>query len=236
MRDINPTRRRPIVTQCLIMANVLCFIPVFWAMLTGDEGLYEHIILTYGFVPERFLALDPASIPTIFTSMFIHADIFHIFGNMLFLHIFGDNVEDMLGRARYLLFYFTCGLAAVALHVISCILLGGFLDTPVVGASGAISGLLGAYLVFFPRARILTAVLGYYGFYYVAQIRAEYYIGFWFLYQLLWAALSPFMPSPVAYWAHIGGFIMGLIIALLVKHAVKREPLYASPHGWSRPW
>jgi len=225
LRDENPTRRRPVMTEILIAINVLCFIPVFWAWITGDEALYEHIILTYGFIPIRFLSLDPNSFFTIFTSMFIHADIFHILGNMLFLHIFGDNVEDLLGRARYIIFYFLCGLAATFLHVISCIFFG-WLDVPVIGASGAISGLVGAYVVFFPKARILTAVLGYYG-YYVASVRAEVYIGIWFLFQLLWAVLSPFVASPVAYWAHIGGFLMGLFIALLAKPRLMSRPAYS---------
>jgi len=228
LRDENPTRRRPVVTEALIGINMLCFIPVFWAWITGDEALYEYIICTYGFIPMRFLSLDPDSFFTIFTSMFIHADIFHIFGNMLFLHIFGDNVEDLLGRARYIIFYFLCGLAATFLHVISCIFFG-WLDVPVVGASGAISGLVGAYLVFFPKAKILTAVLGYYGYYYITSVRAEVYIGIWFLFQLLWAALSPFVASPVAYWAHIGGFLMGLIVALMAKPRLTTE--YNYPFG-----
>ncbi len=233
LRDENPTRRRPVVTEALIAINVLCFIPVFWAWLTGDEALYEDIILTYGFIPKRFLSLDPDGFFTIFTSMFVHADIFHIFGNMLFLHIFGDNVEDLLGRARYVIFYFLCGLAATFLHVISCMFFG-WLDTPVVGASGAISGVVGAYLVFFPKARILTAVLGYYGYYYVASVRAEVYIGIWFLFQLLWAALSPFVASPVAYWAHIGGFLMGALVALLARLRIRRGPMYlAGGTAWS---
>ena len=178
------------------------------------------------------MALDLSSIPTLFTSMFVHADPLHIFGNMLYLHIFGDNVEDTLGRVRYIAFYFLSGFGAIVLHIVSSIFLGG-LNIPVVGASGAISGLMGAYLVFFPKAKILTAVMGYY-FYRIIPIRAEYYIGFWFIYQLLWATLapllSPFEPSSVAYWAHVGGFLAGLVVAFIAKRYLASERFYTKPY------
>ena len=227
IRDINPTEKRPIITEVLIFINFVFFIPIFLALYVyGDPVLYEELIYTLGLVPEDLLA--GRKLYTIFTSMFTHADIFHIIGNMVFLHIFGDNVEDKMGRLAYLLFYFACGLGALALHITVCLFTGG-LDVPVVGASGAISGVLGAYVVMFPKARILTAIIGY-GYTTVA-IRAEYYIGFWFVYQLIWALLSPFIGSMVAYWAHIGGFITGLVLGLLARYLLRPEVLRGAP-GW----
>jgi hypothetical protein len=144
--------------------------------------------------------------------MFLHADIFHIGGNMLFLHIFGDNVEDACGHLRYLLFYLFCGLAASLSHIISLTTNLEFM-TPVLGASGAISGVLGAYIVLYPRARILTLVLAW--FLFVVPIPAAVFLGIWFLLQLLYTHLD--IGGGVAYWAHIGGFVAGAFIAIFLR-------------------
>lgn len=229
IRDVNPTSRRPVVTQALIVANVIMFIPVLYALLTGDEALYEWIMLYFGLIPSHMLALT--DLHALITSMFTHADIFHILGNMVFLHIFGDNVEDVMGRATYLFFYLFWGLAAIGLHTLICLLFSPWmLDVPLVGASGAISGVIGAYVVLFPRARILTAVFGYYGYYSTTEIRALHYVAIWFIFQLVYGLLALGLPFlSVAYWAHIGGFLAGVLVALPFRERVKYR---ARSLGW----
>ncbi len=144
--------------------------------------------------------------------MFLHADILHIGGNMLFLYIFGDNVEDAFGHVRYLIFYLVCGLVADSAHILS--LSTPFeLAIPTLGASGAISGVLGAYIVMYPKARVLTLLL--IRFIYFVRIPAAVFLGFWFLLQLLYTALG--IGGGVAYWAHIGGFVAGVMLVLLFR-------------------
>lgn len=155
---------------------------------------------------------------TLFTSMFLHADIFHIGGNMLFLYVFGDNVEDAFGHFRYLLFYLICGLAADFTHILS-LTTSAELAIPTLGASGAISGVMGAYIVLYPRARIRTLILAF--FIAVVSIPAVFFLGFWFLLQLLYSWLD--MSGGIAYWAHIGGFVAGMILALIIGNRRKRR-------------
>jgi len=168
---------------------------------------------------------------TIFTSMFMHGGIIHLFGNMLYLHIFGDNIEDTFGHSWYVGFYLISGVAASSAHILS---VSGSLGVyaPAVGASGAISGVLGAYLVLFPKARILTLVFYYYIT--IVAIPAIFLLGFWFLFQLFEGALTLGygVPSGVAYWAHIGGFLAGVVLALIFKtkagpKSLRRETLGA---------
>ncbi len=158
-------------------------------------------------------------IHTVFTSMFMHANMFHLFGNMLFLYVFGDNVEDIFGHFGYLIFYFGCGLAAVFAYIlvnlyaplISAIIgipLASNLTSGVLGASGAISGVLGAYIVLFPKAKILSIVL-----YVILPISAFIFLGVWFLLQ--WIFWVTDISGGVAYFAHIGGFIAGMVLALI---------------------
>ncbi|MEM2202502.1 MAG: rhomboid family intramembrane serine protease [Candidatus Bathyarchaeia archaeon] len=160
---------------------------------------------------------------TLVTSMFMHADWWHLLGNMLFLYIFGDNVEDIFGHIGYLAFYIFCGLAAAFTHILSLYLVPVYqhselLTAGVVGASGAISGVLGAYLVLFPRARILTLVA-----YFILPIPAVIFLGVWFLIQWLYVIFEIY--SEVAYWAHIGGFIAGMVLALAFGVNRKREKM-----------
>lgn len=184
--DRNPTKKFPYLTVFLIIVNVIIFI---WSMTN-----FETIIFTFGFIP-----LYP-SIITIFTSMFLHGGIDHIFGNMWYLWIFGDNVEDKFGRAKFFLIYILSGLAATFAHFITNI--GS--EIPTIGASGAISGILGSYLVLFPRTKIHTR----YGL-----MPAYSIIGFWFVIQLIFGAVSfmGFAGSGIAFWAHVGGFIFGFV-------------------------
>jgi len=154
---------------------------------------------------------------TVFTSMFLHADILHLGGNMLFLYIFGDNVEDAFGHGRYLVFYFISGIAASAAFIWTQWYSGdvGALLIPTIGASGAIAGVLGAYLVLYPRARILTLVL--IGWIYIVPVPAVFFLGFWFVYQMLYGMLTLGVEvvTGIAYWAHIGGFIAGIFFGLV---------------------
>jgi len=195
------------------VVNVVVFF-FFW--ISGYNALNEAI-WKYGMIPASILSGE--GLYTLFTSMFMHGGIIHLFGNMLYLHIFGDNIEDTFGHLWYVGFYVISGIAASFIHILSVSNSLG-LYAPAVGASGAISGVLGAYLVLFPKARILTLVFYYYIT--IAAIPAIFLLGFWFLFQLLEGALTLGygVPSGVAYWAHIGGFLAGMIIALIFKAMV----------------
>jgi len=213
LRDENKPHRKPIVNYTLIAANVAIF---FYLLLTGN---LRRGIELYGVIPA--LILRGSRVWTLFTGMFIHADVMHLLGNMLYLWIFGDNVEDTLGHGRYLIFYLAGGLVATFMHIFST-LLSAFLApvpylffdlvTPMVGASGAISAVLGAYLLLFPGARIRTLVFCLY-FVTVISVPAFFYLGFWFLYQILMAFFSlTGFSSTVAFWAHVGGFLFGMLV------------------------
>ncbi len=206
LKDENPTRRRPILTLLLIALNSAVFL---WSYLSGS---FEEIVNRYGMKPSS--VFEGRELHTLLTSMFLHGGFLHIGGNMLYLWIFGDNVEDALGRKRFLAFYLLCGLAASLAHLLS----DPSSSVPTIGASGAISGVLGAYLVLYPRARVLTAVMYFY-FIRVVMIPALFFLGFWFVLQILSASflLVVGAPSGVAYWAHVGGFLAGVVMALPLK-------------------
>lgn len=209
--DENPSRTRPVLTWSIIAINVLVF---FWQMSIGLRRSIELL----GWVPVYHSF--PPNLGRALTSMFAHASPFHIFGNMLFLWIFGDNTEDRIGHVKFLFLYLAWGFAATVAHTAYALTVGGVLpEIPAVGASGAISGVIGAYVVFFPRARIVTVIFLRYFIRFV-RIPAVYYIGFWFLMQLLFGALQP--SGSVAYWAHIGGFLAGVLVALTYKLSKKR--------------
>jgi len=162
--------------------------------------------------------VEGKNLHTLVTSMFLHANIPHIVGNMLFLYVFGDNVEDAFGHLRYLLFYLICGLAADFVHIVS-LTTPADLAIPTIGASGAISGVMGAYILMFPRARIQTLVFAY--FIAVVRIPAFFFLGFWFLLQLLYAWID--LGGGVAYWAHIGGFAAGMFLALIFRRRKRKQ-------------
>ena len=202
--DDNTSRRiQPVVTYTLITLNVLFF---FVELSAGDA-----FIQTWSFVPSRFLANPGGDFLTIFTSMFMHAGWLHIGGNMLYLWIFGDNVEDRFGHIRYLAFYLLCGIAATFAQL--AFSMGS--SIPNLGASGAIAGVLGAYLVLFPQRRV-TVMLGS-G---VTQMPALIVIGLWFVLQLfsgIGSIASSADTGGVAYMAHIGGFIAGVVLAFILR-------------------
>jgi membrane associated rhomboid family serine protease len=201
VKDDNPTSRFPAVNWALIGLNVVVFV----ISLTN----FEQIIQKFGFVPASF------SILTMFTSMFLHGGIAHILGNMWFLFIFGDNVEDRLGHFKYLIFYLASGLVASLSHY----LLNIGSAVPAVGASGAISGVLGAYLIFFPKAQVY--VTGSFG---AGKVSAKLMLLFWFGFQLVSGTLSLFGDqSGIAFFAHIGGFVFGMLGALAFKALSKKN-------------
>ncbi|MFN4132913.1 MAG: rhomboid family intramembrane serine protease [Candidatus Hadarchaeales archaeon] len=204
LKDENPSRRRPVVTWALIIIN--------FAIFTGGwaAGVFEQTIEEFGMKPVEIVG--GRNLHTLITSMFLHGGILHIAGNMLYLWIFGDNVEDLLGRGKFILFYIMCGLAADGFHILSDP------SSPIstIGASGAISGVLGAYAVIYPRAKVHTLLmLGY--FWHVVMIPAVAFLGFWFIFQIFLASIMwiSAASSGVAYFAHIGGFIAGVIVALI---------------------
>jgi membrane associated rhomboid family serine protease len=217
LKDDNPTGRPPLVTIVLIVANALAFV---WELQVGIDyaafagGVIPYEILTLRDLQRPVLGAGAgltAVVPppfTILTSMILHGGFVHLGGNMLFLWVFGNNVEDVLGRARFVGFYVATGVAA-ALAQIAVGWFAGDLLTPMVGASGAISGVLAAYLVCFPRARVLTLVPIFF-FIRIMWIPAGFFLGLWFFLQLL-PALGGGTGGGVAYMAHVGGFVAGFL-------------------------
>ncbi len=203
----------------LLIVNIAVFIPLLLFMFVPqDRTIRLFVDSLYGnFMMVPADIVQGKNLHTLFTSMFLHADIFHLGGNMLFLYIFGDNVEDAFGHLRYFLFYLICGLVADFAHVLSLMTTYDLL-IPTLGASGAISGVLGAYLVMYPRAKILTLLL--FRLVYLVPIPAAIFLGFWFVLQLLYTSLG--IGGNVAYWAHIGGFLAGMVLVFIfrkVEHA-----------------
>lgn len=201
-------RRFPFVNWMLIILNGAVF---FYELKLGRAGL-SRFIQTWGLIPYQ-LTSDPAQTwITIFTSMFLHGGWFHILGNLWFLVIFGDNIEDRIGGGPYLVFYFLSGTIAALVEVV----LSPGSDLAVIGASGAIAGVLGAYLILFPRARIASLVPIFFIFTLV-EVPAVLFLGFWFVLQLFsgWLVLQGADMSGIAWWAHIGGFIFGVFTVRL---------------------
>ncbi|MGC2529507.1 MAG: rhomboid family intramembrane serine protease [Candidatus Acidiferrum sp.] len=210
LKDLNPHNTYPVINTLLILANVV----VFLFQLTLPPHQYQAFVLTYSTVPARIpaflgghVAFDTAFLP-ILTSMFLHSGWLHIGGNMLFLWIFGDNVEDYFGHLPYLLFYLVCGVGSDLCHIIFNFHSG----VPALGASGAISGVMGAYIILYPRARVLTLVIIFF-----LPIPAFIILGYWFLLQFVAGVttVGGAATGGVAWWAHIGGFLIGMSITLL---------------------
>jgi membrane associated rhomboid family serine protease len=220
LRDVIPSRTTPGVTVTLIAVNVAVYL--FQLMLT-DRG-QDAFILGFGLVPAYF---SPISVVT---AMFVHSGLAHLGGNMLFLWIFGDNVEDRLGHGRFIVFYLACGFAAAfaqtALNPESLV--------PMVGASGAIAGVMGAYFVLYPQSRVLTLIFLFI-FVDIVEIPAIFFLGIWFLMQLLSGVgslgVSHSAAGGVAFWAHIGGFVAGLLIGIVLRSRGDRR--WAHHPGWT---
>jgi membrane associated rhomboid family serine protease len=225
LKDENPTRRLAVITFLLIALNTAAFI--------YEVGLPPHLradlVLRRGLIPAAawgVLDLPAGAIvrtfASFFTYMFIHGDLFHLLGNMLFLWIFADNVEDKLGRGRFVLFYGLCGLVAAATQIAAL----PQSRIPMVGASGAISGVLGAYILLFPRARVVT-VVPIFIFLHFMKLPAFFVLGVWFLFQVLHSALADPARGGVAWYAHIGGFVAGMV--LLPLFLPRRSPAERRP-------
>jgi membrane associated rhomboid family serine protease len=222
--DDNPAQSRPVVTWTLI---ALCVVVFFWQLSFSEAG-EDAILRAYGFVPARLFDGAGAGgvgasgggrqvFATLITSMFLHGGFLHLGGNMLYLWIFGNNVEDAMGHVRYAGFYFLCGIVAA--------LSEGLADPhsalPMLGASGAISGVLAAYVLIYPRARV-TVIIPLGILLYPTKISAFYVVGFWFLLQLLNVAMAARGSPGTAWWAHVGGFAAGLAMTPFLS----RFPLF----------
>lgn len=216
LRDTIRSRRTPVVNYLLIAANIVAFV-LMW--LAGDKQ--EALVYQFALIPGNFTsALSLANVGDIFTSMFMHAGLAHLGGNMLYLWIFGDNIEDSLGHVGYLIFYLVGGAVASLVQILT----NPRSQIPTVGASGAIAAVLGAYLVLYPHSRVATLIpLGY--FMRVTMVPAAIVLGLWFVLQLFSGFLSLGGPDVggVAFWAHIGGFVAGVLIAFLFGRR-RREP------------
>lgn len=228
LRDINPSHSKPLVTIALVLVNALAF---FYELSLGDRGL-ERLLFTLGMVPAR-IELFPASpdisvgdafLPLL-TSMFLHGGWLHVLGNMWFLWVFGDNVEDRMGHGRFLLFYLLTGVLAGLAHAFTNL----ESRVPAIGASGAVSGVMGAYLMLFPASRVVTLVtLGF--FWFRANLPAYAMILYWFAIQLLSGSLALAGPASarggVAWWAHIGGFLAGAVLVYVFRRRRRRASYY----------
>lgn len=217
LHDDNPTRSKPIVTLSII---ALCTLAFLWQLSFGAN--MQQVVYSLGATPAILfgyydLPAELVRVPdwmTMFTSMFLHGGWMHLIGNMLYLWIFGNNVEDVMGHARFVVFYLVCGLVALFANALP--------DTastiPMIGASGAISGVLGAYLLLFPHARVLVAIpLGF--FLYTTRLPAGWVLVFWFVLQLISSIMSAGSGGGgIAWLAHVGGFVAGMLLIPLFKH------------------
>ncbi|MFP5505186.1 MAG: rhomboid family intramembrane serine protease [Gammaproteobacteria bacterium] len=225
LHDDNPTTLTPVLTIGLIAACVLVF---FWQLSLGPLqeraiyalGVIPAVLFGHAQLPESVAIVAPVT--SVFTSMFLHGGWMHLIGNMLYLWIFGNNIEDAMGHVRFILFYLLCGVAAALAQALP----DPQSQIPMIGASGAISGVLGAYLLLFPHARVLVAIpIGFY--LHTTRIKAGWVLGFWFVLQLVNTAASAGQEGGgVAWGAHLGGFVAGMALLPLFK---KRGVRYLHP-------
>ena len=206
LKDENPTKTFPFVTITIIAINVLVFIYELNLGSQLEDKITEFAVIPYNIIHMR----NPGVLLTLITSLFFHAGFAHVFGNMLYLWIFGNNIEDAVGHLKFVVFYLICGLAGSYLHILTA----KSSNLPTIGASGAISGILGAYIVLYPRAKIL-ALVPTFGFIRLVKVPAYFFLGFWILLQLLYGLPSLAAAASeggVAWFGHIGGFLAGLIL------------------------
>ncbi|HTY64989.1 MAG TPA: rhomboid family intramembrane serine protease [Acidobacteriota bacterium] len=231
LRDDNPVSITPVVTWALILVNVAVF--VYQLSLTPRDaqlfafqfGAIPAVVLGTKGLPAQYVVIPP--LISVFTSMFLHGGFLHLVGNMWFLWIFGNNIEDAMGHVRFLVFYLVCGILASASHIASDPASG----IPSIGASGAIAGVMGAYIMLYPRARVWTLIfLGF--FVRMIYLPAGVILGFWILLQFINGSMTAGNPNMggVAFWAHIGGFIAGVLLVGLFK---KRGVRFFNPPHYS---
>lgn len=216
LRDNISSRKIPFVNYLLILANIAAF---YYGLTLIGQGAVEKYIFTYAIVPKLITSDLSGNIYTLFTSQFLHGGWMHLIGNMLYLYIFGDNVEDKFGHFKYLVFYLLCGIGAAFTQIY----FNPDSSIPMIGASGAIAGVLGAYFLFYPRSRILTLV-PLVIFIRIVEIPSFLFLGFWFIMQTFSGTASLHTSrmigqevGGVAWWAHAGGFLSGSIFAILLK-------------------
>jgi membrane associated rhomboid family serine protease len=212
IQDSTPRKTVPYMNYLLIIINII----VFALEITAPD--FETFVRTYAFTPSNFNFYDLGSYVTVFTSLFLHGGILHIASNMWFLHIFGDNIEDRFGHLQFLLFYLGAGVAAT----LSQYLLTASSDIPSIGASGAISGIIGAYFVFFRKSTIETLVI-----FFIVEIPSWFFIGYWIFLQVF-SGIGSIINNTlqfggVAWFAHIGGFVFGLIIGSII-YFINKKP------------
>ena len=221
LKDDNPISSRPIVTYFIIGMCVV----VFFMQLGSESYRTGQLFYSYGLIPSVImghdqLPMDLYAVPaymTIFSSMFMHGGWMHLIMNMLFIWVFADNIEDNLGPRNFIIFYILCGIGAAMAHV----LMDTHSQIPVIGASGAISGVLGAYIINHPKARILVLIPFF--FIIIIKIRALYVLGYWFVLQFINSYTVSSQGGGVAYAAHIGGFVSGMILILFFNKKTKRK-------------
>ena len=227
LQDTVHSENVPLATWVIILVNGL----VFLFELSLPLAQLEQLVAALGMVPVR-LAADPTAYWTVLTSMFLHGSWMHFIGNMWMLYLFGDNVEDRMGPLRFLVFYLLCGVAAGLTHCAA----NPASSMPTVGASGAIAGVLGAYFILFPTARIITLVpLLFFPLF--VEVPAVFYLGLWFLSQLFSGTLSIVgsqFYEGVAWWAHVGGFFAGIALLPLFKTSARQRRRYYPDEYW--PW
>jgi len=229
LKDDNPTSGRPVVTYFLIGICVV----VFFMQLGSESYRTGQLFYSYGLIPSVLmghdqLPMDFYAVPaylTIFSSMFMHGGFMHLIGNMLYMWIFADNIEDNLGPKKFIVFYLLCGIGAAMAQVLA----DPSSQVPMVGASGAIGGVLGAYIINYPKAKVLVLIpLGF--FLFSQKIRALYVLGFWFILQFINSSMVSSQGGGVAYAAHIGGFVSGMILILFFnKRTKKRNTITKGP-------
>ncbi|NPA12591.1 MAG: rhomboid family intramembrane serine protease [Aquificae bacterium] len=222
IKDDIPTKSFPILTILLIVVNVA----IFLYEITLPPKQFEIFVRTYGFLPIDlvYFRFDKA-----ITSMFLHGNFAHLFGNMLFLWVFGNNVEDALGKVKFIIFYILSGIGAAVMQA-SISLLAGSVDIPMIGASGAISGILAAYIKLYPHAKVLTIIPPF--FFMAFVLPAWFFIGYWFFIQVLFAMITPPGVGGVAWYAHIGGFLTGWVLIDLLYKPSKAKVVHYSSLRW----
>lgn len=229
LHDDNPTRIKPYITIAII---ILCVVVFLYQQTLSERGEFAFV-LGHGAIPAVLFghASLPEALPhlpsllTVISSMFLHGGWMHIIGNMLYLWVFGNNVEDSMGHRRFIAFYLICGIAAALSHALA----DPLSKVPMIGASGAISGILGAYVLLYPRARVLV-VFWFFIFFKTFRIRAQWLLGFWFLWQVFSLRSGP-ASGGVAVMAHVGGFLCGMALIPFFKYAY--IPLFRARSG---PW
>lgn len=211
IRDDNPRERFPFVNSLFIALNLAIFLHQF---SLSPEAL-QAFIADYGAVPQKIVAHE--SYANIFTSMFLHGGVMHLVGNLLYLYIFGDNVENLMGSLRYFIFYALCGVGAALAHILT----NTGSAVPMIGASGAISGVLGAYMVGYPRARVLV----FFPLFFFFRVPALIVLGVWFVNQVTGgiAALGVDLTGGIAWFAHIGGFVLGVILVKFFEQKKRKS-------------